>query len=122
MSNAGRGGTGPGRLSLDQLAALNDEIAALARAGLPLERGLLTIGRDVPGKLRDVMVTLGERMSRGEGLAEAMAAEGARFPTIYRAVVEAGLRAGRLSVALEGLSGFVRGYAEARRSIGMALL
>jgi general secretion pathway protein F len=49
-------------------------------------------------------------------------AEGDRVPPIYRAVVEAGLRAGRLPTALEGLAGFARGFAEMRRAIGLALL
>lgn len=43
------------------------------------------------------------------------------MPKVYRAVVEAGLRSGRLSVALEGMSACARGYSEARRSIGSAL-
>lgn len=61
-------------------------------------------------------------MERGEGLAEAIRAEGAHFPTTYRAAVEAGLRSGRLSAALEDLAAFARGYAELRRSVGLALL
>ena len=107
-------------LSLDQLLALNNEIAALVRAGMPLERGLLAIGADDSGGLSREMVALGERLSRGEGLAEAIAEEGDRFPRLYRAVVEAGLRAGRLSVALEGLASYARGFSETRRAIGLA--
>ena len=50
MEAAGRGGDdvegelGPrpsGSITIDQLLALNAEIAALVRAGVPLERGLL---------------------------------------------------------------------------------
>ena len=33
-----------GSVSLDQLLALNDEIAALVRAGIPLEKGLTELG------------------------------------------------------------------------------
>ena len=108
-------GSGPGRFSLEDLIALNDEIAALARAGMPLERGLLDLGRDVPGRLGAMTTALGERMSRGEGLAEAIAAQGDRLPPMYRAVVEAGIRSGRLPVALEGLAGVARRVVETRR-------
>jgi type II secretory pathway component PulF len=52
----------------------------------------------------------------------ALAAEGDRLPELYRAVVEVGLRSGRLSAALEGLARFARGYAEMRREIGLALV
>ena len=39
MSDIGPKAIGPATLTLDHLIALNDEIAALARAGLPLEGG-----------------------------------------------------------------------------------
>ena len=108
-------------MSLDHLIALNDEIAALVRTGLPLERGLREVGGDFRGRLSRAMTDLAERMSRGESLPEALTAEGKRLPRIYRAVVEAGLRAGRLAAALEGLAGFVRAYLDSRRAIGLAL-
>ena len=112
---------GHGPVTLEHLIALNDEIVALTRSGMPLERGLLDLGSDLPGRLRAIALALGERMSRGESLPEALAASGAEVPPVYEAVVEAGLRSGRLPIALEGLSTFARGYLEARRSIGLAL-
>jgi general secretion pathway protein F len=113
---------GAGRITLDQFIALNDELAALVRAGLPLERGLRELGQDIPGALGDTVQVLATRLSGGETLPQALAAERFRFPGVYRAVVEAGLKAGRLSVALEGLAGFARSYADLRRAIGMALI
>ncbi len=122
MSESIDGGSGQQvRVTVDQLIALNDEILALTRSGVPLERGLLDLGADVPGRLSQIATALGERMSRGESLSAALAAAGPSIPRVYRAVVEAGIRSGRLSVALEGLSAYARGYAEARRSIGLAL-
>jgi general secretion pathway protein F len=108
-------------LTFDHLVALNDEIAALVRVGLPLERGLRQAGSGVPGRLSGLLTGLGERMSRGMSLPEALAAEKTRVPPIYRAVVEAGLRAGRLPAALESLAAFVRAYLDSRRTIGLAL-
>src|SRR3954470_23074472 len=99
-------------ISLDQLIALNDEIAALARAGIPLERGLLQAGTDLPGRLGAIARVLGARLGRGEGLTQALEAEREQIPPVYRAVVQAGLRAGRLPTALEGLASFLRGLAE----------
>src|SRR6185437_8000132 len=77
-------------ITLDQLVALNDEIAALVRAGLPLERGLREVGGDLPGRLGTTMTALAGRLSRGASLPEAIEAERARLPRIYRAIVEAG--------------------------------
>jgi type II secretory pathway component PulF len=121
MSDGERDLRTAGPITLDQLLALNEEIAALVRAGVPLDRGLLEAGRDVRGRLGRIAGVLGRRLNRGEGLVEAMAAEERAIPPLYRAVVEAGVRAGRLPAALEGLAGYIRGLTDARRSIGLAL-
>lgn len=110
-----------GPIAIDQLLALNEEIAALVRAGVPLDRGLLHAGRDVRGRLGRIAGALSRRLSRGEDLVDAMAAEGRAIPPLYRAVVAAGARAGRLSAALEGMAGYLRGVTDARRAIGLAL-
>ncbi len=113
---------GGGSVSLEHLIALNDEIAALSRAGMPLERGLLGVGGDIPGRLGAIVTSVGQRMAGGASLPQAVSAEGSGLPPMYRAVVEAGLRSGRLPEALEGLAGFVRDYVELRRAVGLALL
>lgn len=122
MSDTSRPGGGRAPITLDQLIALNDEVLALTRAGMPLERGLTEAGSDLPGRLRTVTQAVGERLGRGESLAEALESVDAGVPPVYRAVVEAGVRSGRLPIALEGLATYARGYAEARGSIGLALL
>lgn len=110
-----------GRITIEELGALNDEIAALVRAGVPLERGLLRAGSDLSGGLKRIAQALGARLSRGESLGDALEAEKGTVPPLYRAVVEAGARSGRLPAALEGLSRYVRRYSEARSAIGVAL-
>jgi general secretion pathway protein F len=112
----------PPPITLDQLTALNDEIAALVRSGVPLETNLAEIGEDLPGSLGKITTLLAERASRGESLPQLMAECSAQFPPVYRAVVEAGLRAGRLSAALESLSGSIRRLVETRRSVISAAL
>jgi general secretion pathway protein F len=108
-------------VSLEELIALNDEIIALTRAGMPLERGLMNLGSDLPGRLGAITTRLGERMSAGMSLPDAIAASEGELPRVYRAVVQAGIQSGRLPVALEGLAMFARGFVEARRAIGLAL-
>jgi type II secretory pathway component PulF len=121
MSQGELGARPLGPITIDQLLALNEEIAALVRAGVPLERGLLVAGRDIRGRLGRIAAALGQRMSRGESLVDALNSEKQTIPPLYRAVVEAGARSGQLPVALEGLARYVRSYSEARRAIGLAL-
>jgi type II secretory pathway component PulF len=109
-------------ISLDQLIALNDEMSALVHAGVPLDRGLLAVGRDLRGGAGPLARRLGERLERGEALDSALEAEGRAIPSFYCSVVEAGLRSGKLSKALEGLAVYARNFAETRRAIGLALL
>jgi general secretion pathway protein F len=110
-----------GPITITELLALNDEITALVRAGVPLERGLWVAARDLRGRLKRIAGALANRLSRGESLPDALAGEGRTIPPLYRAVVEAGARSGRLAIALEGLARYVRGYSEARDAIGLAL-
>lgn len=109
-------------VTLEQLVALNDEIVSLVRMGVPLELGLRELGSDSAGALHDITTALSRRMSAGASLPEALAAEEQRLPRVYRTVVEAGLRACRLSAALEAVSNFARELVDLRRRIAMALV
>jgi type II secretory pathway component PulF len=111
-----------GSVSLEQLIALSDEMSALVRSGVPLDRGLVLAGGELRGRAGALASRLGERLERGEGLDAALSADGRAVPVFYRAVIEAGVRTGRLSTALEGLAAYGRSLAETRRAIGLALL
>ena len=108
-------------IAIEQLTALNDEIASLVRGGMPLELGLRELGGDTAGALAEISQALSSRMQSGASLAEALRDE-PRLPAAYRTVVEAGLRAGKLPAALEALSNYARELSELRRRITVALL
>jgi len=114
-------GRGARPITVEQLVVLNEEIAALARAGSPMERGLARSGEELPGRLNAIAAALSDRMKRGQSLVEALEAEKRAIPPLYRAVVEAGARSGDVATALEGMSRYLRGYSEARSAIGLAL-
>jgi general secretion pathway protein F len=109
-------------ITIEQLTALNDEIASLVRGGIPLEPGLRALGTDAGRPLAEISQALSARMSAGASLPEALRAEESRLPSVYRTVVEAGLRAGRLPAALEATSNYARELVELRRRISLALL
>jgi general secretion pathway protein F len=112
--------TSLGPITVDQLIALNDEIVALARAGVPLDQGLFHLGHDLPGRLGHIATALAQRLEQGEGPARAL--DDPSLPPVYRAMVAAGIRTGRLPVALEGMASLLRRVAETRRMVAAALV
>lgn len=124
---SGSGGLGAscsaaGAITLEQLAALNDELRALVRAGVPLEKPLRQLAADMSGRLGEAAARLASQLEQGRSLEEALAAEPDCFPPLYRAVVAAGIKAGRLSAALESLSGTALRIMELRRMLVTALV
>lgn len=123
-------------IRLEELLALNDEIGALIRAGVPLDLGLRQYGLinqpGIPGEYKEkhpISVALGrlssrlaDRISAGDSLQSAIDQEGDHLPGIYRAVVEAGVRAGRLPEALEALSVVARMLLSLHRQVIAALI
>jgi len=89
---------------LEPIAALNQEIAALVRAGIPLELGLSQVAAAWPEQFSAVAQRIAERLTQGDSLPEALRREGPAISPAYVAVVEAGLAAGRLPEALENLA------------------
>lgn len=105
-------------LTADDLAAFNDEIAAMARAGLPLDQGLTHLAREMGrGGLQSVTATLAEDLKAGKTLLEALARQGNRLPPFYVSLVAAGIRTGRLSDALATLTAYARSMNELRTTV-----
>jgi len=109
-------------LSLDDLIALNEEMAALVRAGVPLEIGMSELGSDLPGSLGHLAKQIGERLSQGESLTQILEDDRRSLPTVWRAVVESGLRAGNLPAALEAMATTGLNLVDMRRSLLVALV
>ena len=116
------GGPPAGAISLEDLLAFNDELVALVRAGVPLERGLEDLAGDLPSRLSAIVVDVAQRVSAGKTLPQAIAEVRPKFPRVYAAIVEAGLRTGRLPIVLERLAASARRISELRRAVLLATL
>lgn len=97
-----------------------EEIAALARAGLPLEPSLERLAGELPRRLVPAVRRTRARLDEGMSLADALAKESPPFPPLLVAVARAGARAGRLPAALERMVDIERAHSELRRSLAMA--
>jgi type II secretory pathway component PulF len=110
-------------LSADELIALNEEIASLARAGLPLDQGLAVLAREMgAGRLRSVTEQLAADLRSGLTLPEALKRQEGRVPGYYAALLSAGIRSGKLSAVLTTLTVHARAVADFRANIYSALL
>lgn len=86
-------------MNLEQLAYVNQQLAAMLRDGLPLEgalRDLATSLRD--GQLRGELVALEADLAAGRPLADAVSRR--QFPPLYNRLLVAGARSGDLPGAL----------------------
>ncbi len=109
-------------MTADELTALNDQIAALARAGLPLDQGLDTLARDMGrGRLRAVTEALAADLRAGHPLPEALARQQGRVPTYYANLVTAGVQTGRLPDVLATLTAYARSVSATRTIVSEAL-
>ena len=108
--------------TLEDLIALNDEVALLASAGIPLDSDIVKIGKNRRHELTRINAAVARRVGRGESLVEAVSAEDDSLPELYQNVVEAGLRCGRLPAALEGLCDDSQSLLLLKRRVAMALI
>jgi type II secretory pathway component PulF len=109
-------------MNSEDLIALNEEIAGMARAGLPLDRGLAALAKDMgKGRLRRVTAALADDLRAGQTLPEALQRQGDRLPPFYSGLVAAGVRTGRVGEVLATLTVYARTLANLRSIVVDAL-
>lgn len=101
---------------LEDILALNAEIISLSRVELPLDPHLGRMSQDLSGSLKGLADDLSGRLAAGQALDEAIGEIGTGFPPMYRAVLTAGLRSGRLTAALEDIAATARRIQKLRAS------
>ena len=112
-----------GALTPDQLIYLNEEIAGMARAGLPLEEGLASIAREMSrGNLKEATQLLAQDLKQGKSLPEAIAAQQGRVPKFYSSLMNAGIRGGNLPEVLSLLTTYARSLSDLSSVVYTALL
>src|SRR5207302_9426861 len=107
----------------DDLVTLNEEVAGMARAGLPLDQGLAALAREMGrGRLQHVTAQLAKDLQAGHPLPEALERQGGRVPPFYAGLVAAGIRTGRVSEVLATLTVYTRALADLRAAVLGALV
>jgi type II secretory pathway component PulF len=109
-------------VTLDDFMALNDQLAALVRAGVPLDVDLGQSGTDVTGTLEKINASIARRVSRGDTLPDAIAAETSVVTPSYRCLVQLGLQNGNLATALVGSHRLAESVVESWHALRLSLL
>jgi type II secretory pathway component PulF len=106
-------------VSLKEVIALNEELAALDAAGIPIALGDPT--RSTEETLAKINSSLARRTSLGQPL-DAAFIEETDLPVIYRYAVLTSLEANQPALALDGVSRQPAAWSDLRHTLGRALL
>jgi type II secretory pathway component PulF len=88
-------------LGADEFLAFNDQLAHMAKAGMPLEQGLRLMASDLKrGPLAETIRAIAAELERGVPLPDAVAKCQSQFPPLYAQMIDAGARTGDLSAIL----------------------
>jgi type IV pilus assembly protein PilC len=79
-------------------------LGSMIGAGLPITRGLSIMERQSKGKLKEVLISLNESLSKGVTLSESMSKYPRVFSDLFISMVKAGEESGNLATALKNVA------------------
>ncbi|MEM7809915.1 MAG: type II secretion system F family protein [Planctomycetota bacterium] len=110
------------RLSLPQLASVNDVITEAVVGDRPLEQEIEARAADSRGRVRTILERLGRQLRAGVPLGRAVRDMPDALPAGYADVIEAGIRTDRLGRVLGSYSDDVWRASDLHRQIGRFLI
>jgi general secretion pathway protein F len=106
--------------TLDDFAALNDQLAALVEAGIPIDVMLDDPAADPERAFAKIKAIVGRRVRHGESLTESLEGDEHEMPESYRRLMQLAIRAGDSDAALAGSNRLAESAAESRHVAGTA--
>ena len=120
---ASTGGIMGSRVPAAQVLTFARSLGGLIAAGVPLSRALTVIEREAShAGARQAWSAIHARVRDGESLADAMAAQGRLFPTVFVAMVRAGEAGGFLGLVLDQVADYLEKSRELKGRVGSALI
>jgi len=105
-----------------ELLLFNQQLASIAKAGIPLERSLRELASDAASaKMRRLIESVAADLESGMDLPEAFEKRRGLFPPLYGRIIEAGVRSGRLGEMLTSLNRHTETAGRTRRIVFEAL-
>jgi type II secretory pathway component PulF len=89
----------------NEFLLFNQQLASIARAGVPLERGLRELAQDMGSQsMRQLVEDIAGDLEKGVPIEEAFQKRQRYFPPLYGRILKAGVETGRLSEMLASLN------------------
>jgi len=111
------------RISPEELALFNSQLAAIARSEVPALPGLRALSRDIRGgRLRRVLDRLTSEIESGKPLPDALSAVSENLPPTYTAMVQAGIESRNLPAVLESMTRHYQATEELKDKVHSALI
>jgi len=106
----------------NEFLLFNQQLAAITRAGVPLERGLRELSQDVASKsMRRLIDDIAADLEAGVPIEEAFGKREKQFPPLYGRILKAGVETGRLSEMLTSLNRHLELAGHTRRIVFEAI-
>jgi general secretion pathway protein F len=109
-------------ITVDEFLALNDQLAALVDAGVPIDVGLVASDTGSHRELDTINATVRRRVRRGESLTEALEGDEGDLPDSYRRMMQLGIRARSFDSTLSGARRLAELMVASRHEVTTALL
>lgn len=102
----------------NEFLLFNQQLASITKAGIPLERGLRELAKDVSSKsMRNLVNAVADELEAGESIEQAFEKRQKHFPPLYGRILKAGVETGRLSEMLTSLNRHLEMATQTRRII-----
>jgi type II secretory pathway component PulF len=106
----------------NEFLLFNQQLASITKAGVPLERGLRELARDVASQsMRRLIGSVAADLEAGVPIEEAFGKREKQFPPLYGRILKAGVETGRLSEMLTSLNRHLELAGHTRRIIFEAI-
>ena len=110
------------RIGRNEFIMFNQQLASITRAGIPLDKGLRQLAKDVESNsIRRLIEEMCDDLEAGVDVATAFEKRKDMFPPLYGQIIKAGVTSGRLSEMLTSLNRHLEMGNQTRRIVFEAI-
>lgn len=112
----------PWRSAKSELPAHTRQLSVLLRSGVPLVEALKALSDESRGNMKNVLVSVRDRVQAGASLSRAMSESQGVFPEFYVSMVATGEASGTLDEVLDGLADFLESQESLKEKLRSAMI